>query len=137
MVTTDIFPDLVTRFADQLAIPLGDIYNEILRSGIWLSVWKREFVTSIPKKSIPESANDLRNISCTALVSKIFESFVLDWLKPQVSLKRNQFGGVKGSSVEHLLCEIWHEIGTNLEDHRASTLITAIDYANVPEEPPG
>ena len=72
LVNTDIFPNLVTLFADQLAVPLGDIYNEVLRSGIWPAVWKREFVTAIPKKTVPETPNDLRNISCTALVSKVF-----------------------------------------------------------------
>jgi hypothetical protein len=44
-------------------------------------------------------------------------------------LKRNQYGGVKGSSVEHLLCGVWHEISTNLEDNRAAAVLTAIDYA--------
>jgi hypothetical protein len=112
-VVTDIFPDLVTQYAALLAIPLTNIYNSILATGIWPKVWKQEFVTAIPKKSIPEGPNDLRNISCTALVSKVFESFVMDWLKPQVALKTNQFGGVKGTSVEHLLCEIWHEVGSN------------------------
>jgi hypothetical protein len=73
--------------------------------------------------------NDLRNISCTALVSKVFESYLLKWLKEEVPLKTNQFGGVKCSSVERLLCGIWHEIGTNQEDHRAATVVTAIDYA--------
>ena len=50
-------------------------------------------------------------------------------MKEEICLKRNQFGGVKGSSVDHLLCNIWHEIGSNLEDSRAATVITAIDYA--------
>ena len=31
--------------------------------------------------------------------------------------------------VEHLLCGVWHEIATNLEDNRAATTLTAIDYA--------
>jgi hypothetical protein len=47
MVTTDIYPALVTLYADQLAIPLGSIYNEILRSGIWPVAWKREYVTAL------------------------------------------------------------------------------------------
>ena len=96
---------------------------------MWPKVWKYEYVTAIPKKKVPESADDLRNISCTALVSKVMESYLLEWLKEEVTIKRNQYGGVKGSSVEHLLCGIWHEVGTNLEDHRAATVLTAIDYA--------
>ena len=129
MVRIDIFPSLVTEYADLLAIPLCSIFNSILESGVWPRVWKQEFVTPIPKKKLPDSMDDLRNISCTALTSKIFESYLLEWLKEEVPLKSNQYGGVKGSSVEHLLCGIWHEIGSNLEDHRAATVLTAIDYA--------
>ena len=73
--------------------------------------------------------DDLRNISCTALISKIYESYVLGWLQEEVKHKPNQFGGKKGSSVEHLLCALWHEVGTALEDQRAAALITAIDFA--------
>ena len=47
----------------------------------------------------------------------------------EVSCKKNQYGGVKGSSVSHLLIDVWNEIMRNLEDDRASTLLTSIDYA--------
>ena len=72
---------------------------------------------------------DLRNISCTMLPSKIFESFVLNWLSSEVSCKKNQYGGVKGCGVPHLLVDLWDEVLTNLEDARAATMLTAIDYA--------
>ena len=52
----------------------------------------KEFVTTIPKKSNPEGLGDLRNISCTMLASKIFESFILDTLKREVGLRTNQYG---------------------------------------------
>jgi hypothetical protein len=129
MVKTDVYPALVTKYADLFAIPLTNIYNTISEKMVWPAIWKREYVTPIPKKTIPETMDDLRNISCTALVSKVYESYVLEWLKEEVTLKPNQFGGVKGSSVEHLLCSLWHEITENLEDNRAATLITAVDYA--------
>ena len=105
------------------------IYNQITETGVWPSEWKREFVTPIPKKSTPETQNDLRNISCTALVSKVYKSYVLQWLKEEVSVKPNQFGGEKGCSVDHLLIGAWNEICQNLEDSRAVALLTAIDYA--------
>ena len=67
MVKGDIFPDLMTLFSNFLAIPLTDIYNKITATFCWPAVWKEEFVTIIPKKSHPQSLNDLRNISCTML----------------------------------------------------------------------
>ena len=47
----------------------------------------------------------------------------------EISLKPNQFGGVKRCSTAHMLTEIWNEICENCEDYRAGTVITAIDYA--------
>ena len=97
-VPGDIFPQLVTQFADFLAIPLTSVYNCITETRSWPKCWKNEFVTIIPKKSSPESLSDLRNISCTLLASKIYESYVLDWLKLEVSLRSNQYGGLRGSA---------------------------------------
>ena len=128
-VKGDIFPKLVGRAAPYLAIPLMDIYNCITATAQWPDVWKTEYVTPIPKKTIPESADDLRNISCTQLLSKVYESFVLDWLVTQIDLRTNQFGGMKGSGAEHFLTELWQQVLENIEDQRASSLLTSIDYS--------
>ena len=96
---------------------------------MWPSCWKREFVTVIPKKSSPGSLGDLRNISCTMLASKIFESFVLDMIKIQVKTRRNQYGGVQGLSTDCLLVQMWQQILEDLEDYRAGTVVTSIDYS--------
>ena len=123
-VPGDIFPQLVTRFADFLAVPLADIYNCITATRRWPKCWKREFVTVIPKKSAPESLSDLRNISCTLLASKIYESYILDWLKLEVALNFNQYGGVKGLGTDHLLVNFWQQLLKNAEDYRSGTIIT-------------
>ena len=129
MVKDDIFPVLFDRFATLLAIPLTDIYNEITSTQVWPLIWKQEFVTAIPKCRTPEGMGDLRNISCTMLPSKIYESFILNWLSSQVSCKSNLYGGVKGCGVNHLLVDMWDEVLNNLEDARAATMVTALDYA--------
>ena len=129
MVAGDIFPQLMTLFADQLAVPLTSIYNSISATTIWPVVWKQEFVTVIPKTTHPQTFGNLRNISCTMLASKIYESFVLNWSQQQVRLKSNQFGGVKGSSTAHMLLNVMQDICQNAEDYRAATVITSIDYA--------
>ena len=81
MVKHDIFPSLVGPAADYLAAPLTFICNNISTTATWPMLWKQEFVTPIPKKNLPTCMNDLRNISCTALFSKVYESFVLGWLE--------------------------------------------------------
>ena len=91
--------------------------------------WKTKFVTPIPKAPHPQSANDLRNISCTMLTSKVNESFLLNWLNVQTGLRGNQYGGVKGSGSEHLLVRMCQDVLQALEDPRAAVLLTSIDFA--------
>ena len=129
MVPHDIFPALVAPAADYLARPLAHIYNTISRTATWPLLWKQEFVTPIPKKSLPTDLNDLRNISCTALFSKVYESFVLGWLGDQVGMRSNQMGGMKGAGTEHYLVELYQLILESLEDSRAASIITSIDYS--------
>ena len=128
MVRHDIFPALVGPGATQLAGPLTHIYNTMIATSTWPIKWK-EFVTPIPKKSVPASVDDLRNISCTALFSKVFESFVLGWLIEQVGMRENQMGGMKGAGAEHYLVQLWQEVLASLEDPRAASIITSIDYS--------
>ena len=129
MVKGDVFPAAITKYCDFFAIPLANIYSEIAVSGIWPATWKTEYVTVIPKTSSPESFGDLRNISCTLLASKIMESYVLDWATDEVTTKYNQYGGVRGCSGTHLIIKVWQKILSNLEDRRAATALTSIDYA--------
>ena len=58
------------------------------------------------------------------LPSKIYESYVLNWLATKVSCKLNQYGGVKGCSVAHLLVDLWDELAWGLEGDRAAASIT-------------
>ena len=80
-----------------------------------------EHVTVIPKCSNPETFGDLRNISCTNFVSKVLESYVLEWAQEEVTIKFTQFGGVRGCSGLHLIIKVWQKILENLEDRRAAT----------------
>ena len=128
-VQGDIFPNLVNRAAPFLSVPLTHIFNSITITHDWPDLWKIEYVTPIPKKGIPQTANDLRNISCTQLFSKLYESFVLEWVTAQVKLRENQYGGVKGRGTEHFLVGLWQQILEDIEDSRAATLLTSIDYA--------
>ena len=119
----------MTEYADIIAHPLSDIFNTITDTFIWASVWKIEIVTVIPKCNDPQTFDQLRNISCTLLVSKIYESYLLSWIRDEVSTCNNQFGGVRGSSTEHHLLQTWETILEDLEDNRASSLLTSIDFS--------
>ena len=129
MVKGDLFSKLINPNAAVLAIPLADVYNTMIRTNEWPSSWKTEFVTAIPKKKLPESLGDLRNISCTLFFSKVFENYLLQCALEEISLKPNQFGGVKGCSTTHLMIDLIQEMCDNAEDYRSATVLTAIDYS--------
>ena len=129
MVRHDIFPALVSPAADYLAVPLAHIFNTVTTTSCWPTIWKQEFVTPIPKKPVPSTINDLRNISCTALFSKVYESFVLGWLGEQVGMRSNQMGGMRGAGTKHYLVELYQLILEALEDSRAASIVTSIDYS--------
>ena len=129
MVPGDLFPKMINRCSQYISWPLSAIYNEIIRTLLWPVHWKREFVCLIPKKSTPQDFADLRNISCTLFVSKIFERHILTCLLEEISLKPNQYGGVKGCSTTHMIVDILQEICENAEDYRSATVLCAIDFA--------
>ena len=54
---------------------------------------------------------------------------MLDWLTKQVGMRENQMGGMKGAGSEHYLVQLWQDILEHLEDPRAASLLTSIDYA--------
>ena len=129
MVPGDLFPKMVNRCAPYISLPLAAIYNEAIRSHLWPVHWKREYVSLIPKKAAPKDFPDLRNISCTLFVSKILERHVLTCLLEEISLKTNQYGGVKGCSTTHMIVDLLQEICENAEDYRSATVLCAIDFA--------
>ena len=125
----DLFPSWINKCSQLLSTPLADIYNSIIQNYVWPIAWTREYVTTIPKKTLPEGLSDLRNISSTLFFSEVFEGYVLKLLKEEITLKPNQFGGVKGCSTTHMVVEILQQICKNAEDYLSATVISNIDFA--------
>lgn len=63
------------------------------------------------------------------MFSKIYESFLLGWITEQVGIRSNQYGGMKGCGTEHFLLDPWQQVLTDLEDPRAASVFTFIDYS--------
>ena len=77
-----------------LAAPVTAIFNSSLRAGVLPKQWKTATVIPLSKKHPPVSIdNDIRPISLTPIVAKVFESLVLKWVdvyvKPQIDDKQN------------------------------------------------
>ncbi len=69
---------IVRNFCHIIARPLTAIFNSSLREGHLPIPWKTAHVVPLPTKHPPKSVeNDLRPISRTPIVAKVFESLVL------------------------------------------------------------
>lgn len=128
-VPGDIFIDVLTGCVDTLVQPIARIFNAAVKSNCWPTLWKTEYVTVIPKNKLPENKSDCRNISCTNYLSKILERIVLGWVQQYVRPRNNQFGGQRGCSTYHFLAEVIDQVTEHLEDSRAASVLTSIDYS--------
>ena len=102
--------DLPDRLRNEcsldIAEPMTDIINACLREGVFPKMWRREWVTPVPKiKGALKTLNDVRKIASTSDYPKIFEKFLIEWILEDIrkSLNINQFAGKKGVGTEHMI----------------------------------
>ena len=125
----DLPPDIITVCAPWLSIPLAKIYNKVLSTASWPSVWKQEYITVIPKTRRPETLAECRNIACTSFWSKLLESIMLDKLRSEIPPDPMQFGGLKGCGAPHFLATVWDKALDVLEDPGNAVNICSIDFS--------
>ena len=91
-------------------------------------------ITPAPKITHPKVISDLRKISSTSDYSKVFESFIKDWILEDISEKMDigQFGGQAGTGTEHMLVCLVDRILRLLDSTTDSTAVIAamIDWSN-------
>ena len=128
----DSLPNWFLRdFAFALCDPLAWIFNSSIREGLVPKIWKKANVVAIPKIKPPKSVEqDLRPISLTSTISKVFESLVGKWMLDAIGdkLDKQQFGAIKGRSTSHALVDIMHKWHKAL-DERQAIRVVFIDYA--------
>ena len=126
-VEGDLLPRVVKAHHRLMAKPAMKIFNAVFATGCWPAAWKTETTVIIPKVAAPDSLGDCRNISCTPFLSKVLESVLLADLRAEIPDDPTQYGGLKGSSVDHLLVDMFDKLLEPLESG-ASSLVLAIDY---------
>ena len=131
-VPGDLPRRIVQEFAPELAAPAAKIFRNIVRTGHWPKPWRVEYGTPIQKVNNPFDEDDLRIISLTSHLSKVFEQFVMGWLLEYVGdqLDWGQYGGKKGSSISHYLIDFLNFILYN-QDLKIPQAVLAvlIDYS--------
>ncbi len=96
--------------------PLADIFNESFESKHFPTIWKEFWVSSVPKCVPCTSVDELRPIALTSAISKLKESYVVNWLYVDNNGKITevQYGGQSGSSAVLALIYLvhkWHIYG--------------------------
>ena len=105
-VKGDVHPKLMKCFQVEFSTPTSVIFNSVLSSLKYPDQWKIEYGVPIPKtKNTPNNFDEIRVISKTNFLSKVFEGFLAEWMLPYIApfLDTSQFGGLKGVSTTHYL----------------------------------
>ena len=96
----NIPPWMVKHYAHLLAAHVTAIFNSSLREGNIPDLWKTATVVPVPKKH-PPLENDIRPISLTPIVAKVFEAIVLNWVDDVITpqIDERQFGVLAGTGM--------------------------------------
>ena len=130
-VEGDLPVKLSKEFAPEIARPAAQIFRKLSKTGQWPKRWKLEQGIPLKKTNLPLSENELRIISLTPFLSKIFEKIVVDWLMKYISdkLDKNQYGGRRGSSTSHYLIDFISYILYNQDLPEPEAVLSAmVDY---------
>ena len=123
----DVPKKIVQLFSPELAEPVSRIYNKISSSAEYPRQWVKESQMAIPKVFPPNSEDDLRPISRTFFFSKVYESFIADWLLPIIlpHMDPGQYG-MKGSSIVHYLIKFLHFVHSSLDLKEPYAVLAAL-----------
>ena len=123
-VPGDIPRKLIQHFAPHIAVPAAAIFNTISTTAVYPDQWKVEHQIPVPKCYPPQTEDDLRNISKTPFLSKMYESFLAGWLLPiiQPYLDPGQCGGL---SVTHYIIQLLHFIHSALDKRQPHAVLAA------------
>jgi hypothetical protein len=128
----DLPNKLRKEVAVELAKPLTSIINACLAQGRWPVLWKREWVSPVPKIPEPQILKDVRKVACTSDFNKVLKSFTNDWILEDIAgkLDISQYGGKKGVGPEHMVVALMDRILSLLDQNTAKSavLMTGADW---------
>ena len=126
----DPYMKLFKLFPSSFAIPLANIYNESFLSRSFPKIWKFYTVCGIPKATPCSNVEQLRPISRTSFLSKVQESYVVEWMYDDIKgkVREEQFGGLPGSSAVLALSCLAHKWFSAMEENEKVVRIIFLDF---------
>jgi hypothetical protein len=117
----------------ELVKPLTHIINACLFSGYYPALWKREWVSPVPKVKEPDVIKDMRKIACTSDYNKVLEAFLKDIMVEDVlvNIDPKQYGGKKGIGTEHMVVALMDRVLSLLDDNntKSAVIMAGADWA--------
>ena len=124
IVPGDLPKKLVQICISTIAYPASIIFNRITQTAEYPWIWKVEHQVALPKGPIPETIDELRNIAKTSFLSKVYESFVGEWLisiiKPYLDPDQC---GLRGFSTTDYLIKLLHFAHATLDLRQPHTVL--------------
>ena len=121
---------IIKLFADCFAVPLVHILNKSFQTMKFPEVWKISNVCTVPKTTPCNRVEELRPISLTSVLSKVQESYAVEWILEYVQeeISVSQFGGLAGSSVVLALVYLVHNWYKNMDSMGKVVRVSLLDF---------
>ena len=123
-------PHVLKHCAYQLAPSLALLFNLSMSASVLPSNWKLAHVAPIHKKGPRDDVENYRPVSLLSILSKVMERCVFNHIYEHVSplITPLQHGFVKGKSCQSQLLDVYHQIGSTL-DQSGQTDIIFLDFS--------
>ncbi|CAB4024493.1 Hypothetical predicted protein [Paramuricea clavata] len=122
---------ILKEAADLIGPILCDIIHHSFCSKEFPANWKIYDICPIPKIIPLPSVEDLRPIALTSILSKIQESFAVEWMTQDVlpNVTPSQYGGLAGSSTTLALLNLLHNWYQALDQPHTRIRVLFLDFA--------
>ena len=129
----DIPGKLRKEVSVELTAPLTHIINTAMATGHYPALWKREYVSPVPKIKEPQVIKDVRKIAGTSDYNKLLEGFLKDIFISDVlpNIDPKQFGGRKKTGTEHMVVALMDRVLGLLDNNntKSAVIMAAADWA--------